>query len=147
MNEEWWRMKYEWWRMMISSCWGVLLYDWLTDGRTFVIVESLSRLKNSLDRHRYKKANTTIPSGKGFWNLRLLLFTSQCRKYLPNCLWILLFSASRTILFVRWEKMTPSLGYSCSGTNCSSTMKFIFSVKTLDVWNMMQSPCTMYKID
>ena len=43
--------------------------------------------------------------------------------------------------------MTPSLGYSCSGTNCSSTMKFIFSVKTLDVWNMMQSPFTMYKID
>ena len=31
--------------MMISSCLGVLLYDPLTDERTFVIVESLSRLK------------------------------------------------------------------------------------------------------
>ena len=45
MNELWWRMNQEWWRMMISSCWGVLQTDWLTDERTFVIVESLSRLK------------------------------------------------------------------------------------------------------
>ena len=34
MNEEWWMIKNEWWRMMISSCWGVLIYDGQTDGRT-----------------------------------------------------------------------------------------------------------------
>ena len=54
MNEEWWRMmmkdewrkmKDEWWRMMISSCWGVLITDRQTNEQTFVIVESLSRLK------------------------------------------------------------------------------------------------------
>ena len=53
MNEVWWRMmidewrmmKDEWWRMLISSCWGVLLTDGQTNEQTFVIVESLSRLK------------------------------------------------------------------------------------------------------
>ena len=44
---EWRMMKDEWWRMMISSCWGVLLPNRRTDGRTFVNVESLSRLKNA----------------------------------------------------------------------------------------------------
>ena len=34
MNEEWWRMNEEWWKMIISSCWGVLLTDGQTDGRT-----------------------------------------------------------------------------------------------------------------
>ena len=44
--EEWWMLKDEWWRMMISSCWGVLwLTDRQTNERTFVNVESLSRLK------------------------------------------------------------------------------------------------------
>ena len=46
MNEEWWKMKDEWWKMVISSCWGVLITNRQTDGRTFVNVESLSRLKN-----------------------------------------------------------------------------------------------------
>ena len=49
MNEEWWKMNDEWCSMMISSCWGVLIYDGRTDERTnertFVNVESLSRLK------------------------------------------------------------------------------------------------------
>ena len=31
MNEEWWMLKDEGWRMMISSCWGVSVTDWLTD--------------------------------------------------------------------------------------------------------------------
>ena len=38
MNAEWWRMlkdewrmNEEWWRMMISSCWGVLVTDRITD--------------------------------------------------------------------------------------------------------------------
>ena len=31
INEEWWWMNEEWWRMMISSCWGVLVTDRLTD--------------------------------------------------------------------------------------------------------------------
>ena len=59
-DEGWWRMMKDdegWWRMMkvwlISSCFGVLVYDRRTDERTngrtneqtFVIVESLSRLK------------------------------------------------------------------------------------------------------
>ena len=42
-------MKDEWWRMMISSCLGVLLSEWQTngqtDGQTFSIVELLLRLK------------------------------------------------------------------------------------------------------
>ena len=53
MKDEWWRMNEEWWSMMndeewwmmISSCWGVWVTDRLTNWRTFVNVESLSRLK------------------------------------------------------------------------------------------------------
>ena len=33
-NDEGWMMKVEWWRIMISSCWGVLVYDRQMDGRT-----------------------------------------------------------------------------------------------------------------
>ena len=42
-DEEWWRMKDEWWRMMISN--GQM--NERTNGQTFAIVESLSRLKKS----------------------------------------------------------------------------------------------------
>ena len=49
MNVEWWKMKVVWWKMKDLSCWGVLLPDGQTNertnGRTFVNVESLSRLK------------------------------------------------------------------------------------------------------
>ena len=49
-DEGWWRMMKkdeEGWRIMISSCWGGFdgQMDRLRDGRTFVIVESLSWLK------------------------------------------------------------------------------------------------------
>ena len=42
-DEGWWG--WLWWRMKISSCWVVLLYDWLTNEQKFVIVESFLRLK------------------------------------------------------------------------------------------------------
>ena len=38
-------MNEEWWRMIISSCWGVLIYDWWTNEQSFVNVELLLRLK------------------------------------------------------------------------------------------------------
>ena len=66
-DEGWWRMNEEWWRMMISSCWGVLVTDERTDGQTFVIVESLSRLKIVQMNRLQLESFNEILDWKLFW--------------------------------------------------------------------------------
>ena len=58
MKDKWWKMKDEWlmmkdegWKMKNEGWkfWGIVGFDlWLTDERTFAIVESLSRLKTKI---------------------------------------------------------------------------------------------------
>ena len=119
MKVEWWMMKVECWRMMISSCWGVLLYDgrtnkW-TNEWTFVNVESLSRLKMNLTLWTLCLANSL------FQYLDIQKF--NCNKW-------------RSIQTCIFSYLSLSSGYCVSGKLWPASRYFIHTFQNSEIRQM-----------